>query len=73
MTTKLDKTLKREILVKGQPYVVTLHPEGLRITAKGKRKGHELAWEALVTGDAELSAALDASLQKVKTEAEPQT
>ena len=52
MPTKLLKPLKREIIIKDQPYIVTLSPEGLKITVKGKRKGQELAWDALVGADA---------------------
>ncbi|HEY0768031.1 MAG TPA: hypothetical protein VGD47_08740 [Steroidobacteraceae bacterium] len=62
MATKLNKQLKREIDVDGKPYMVTLSPEGLKLTEKGKRLGRELTWKDLVTGDAALSAALNASL-----------
>jgi len=31
---------------------------------KGKRKGHGLSWDALVSGEAALAAALNASLQR---------
>jgi hypothetical protein len=60
--TSLDKPLKREIKVKGKPFVVTLSPEGLKVTAKGRRKGLELAWVDLLSGDAAMAAALNASL-----------
>jgi hypothetical protein len=60
--TKLDRPLKREIKVKGKPFVVTLAPEGLRVTAKGRRKGLELEWVDLLSGDAAMAAALNASL-----------
>lgn len=63
MPTKLDKTLKREIAVKGRPYVLTLSPEGLKLTAKGRRKGQQLRWEDLVSGEAALAAALNASVE----------
>ena len=63
MTTKLEKPLKREIIVHGKPYVVTLTPEGLKLTGKGKRNGQELRWDALLSGDAALAVALNASLQ----------
>jgi hypothetical protein len=43
---------------------VTIDPQGLKIVPKGKRKGLELAWQALVSGDAALATALNASLQK---------
>jgi hypothetical protein len=42
--------------------MVTLSPEGLKLTEKGKRLGRELTWKDLVSGDATLSAALNASL-----------
>jgi hypothetical protein len=64
MATKLDKPLKREIQVEGKPYMLTISPEGLKLVPKGKRKGQELAWEALVSGEAALAVALNASLKK---------
>ncbi|HEX7879701.1 MAG TPA: hypothetical protein VF720_09845 [Candidatus Eisenbacteria bacterium] len=64
MTTCLDKTLKREIEVDGAAYVVTLSPDGLKLTLKGRRKGVELAWKDLVSGEAALAAALRASLEE---------
>ena len=48
MTTKLNKQLKREIDVDGKPYMVTLSPEGLKLTEKGKRLGREHSWKALL-------------------------
>jgi hypothetical protein len=66
MTTKLDKALKREITVDGQPFIVTIDPNGLKITAKGKRKGQELAWKDLLSGEAALAVALNASLAQVR-------
>jgi hypothetical protein len=64
MATKLEKPLKREIQISGQPYVLTITPQGLTLVPKGKRKGQELAWSALVSGEAALAAALNASLQR---------
>ena len=63
MATKLEKTLKREIEIDGDPYIVTLSPDGLKITAKGKRKGQELTWKDLVSGQAALAVALNASIR----------
>jgi hypothetical protein len=60
--TKLDRPLKREISIKSQPFVVTLDANGLKITQKGRRNGMELTWNDLVSGDAALSTALNASL-----------
>jgi hypothetical protein len=62
MATKLDKPLKREIDVAGKPYMLTITPEGLKLVPKGRRKGQELAWTALVSGEAALATALNASL-----------
>lgn len=64
MTTKLEKPLKREIEIAGEPYVLTISPEGLKLVRKGKRKGQELLWRDLVSGDAALAVALRASLNR---------
>lgn len=64
MVTKLEKPLKREIDVDGEAYVLTLSPEGLKLVRKGKRKGLELAWADLVSGEAALAVALRASLEQ---------
>ena len=63
MATKLDKHLKREIDIEGQPFMLTISPEGLKLVPKGKRNGLELAWNDLVNGQAALSAALNASAE----------
>jgi hypothetical protein len=62
MTTPLEKTLKRALTVKGREYVLAISPEGLKLTAKGKRNGVELGWESLISGEAALAVALQASL-----------
>lgn len=64
MATKLDKPLKREVQVDGKPYMLTVTPEGLKLAPKGRRKGQELSWSALVSGEAALAAALNASLKR---------
>ena len=63
MTTKLEKPLKRELAINGEPYVLLLTPEGLKLTQKGKRKGLELSWKDLIGGEAALAVALKASLE----------
>ena len=63
MATKLAKPLRREITIGDSLYIVTISPEGLKLTAKGKRKGIELAWSAMVSGEAALASALNASLR----------
>ena len=62
MTTKLNGQLRRELDIEGGTYTLTLTPDGLKLAPKGKRKGVELAWKALVGGEAALAAALNASL-----------
>jgi hypothetical protein len=62
MTTPLSKTLKRELEIKGERYVITLTPQSLKVTRKGRRKGTELEWEDLISGDAALAVALNASV-----------
>jgi hypothetical protein len=64
MATTLDKPLKRELRIAGKPYVLTIAPRGLKLVPKGKRKGQELSWDALVSGEAALAAALNASLRR---------
>jgi hypothetical protein len=66
MATRLDRPLKREIEVDGEPYTLTISPEGLRLVRKGRRKGHELGWRELVTGEAALAVALNASLERAR-------
>jgi hypothetical protein len=61
MTTKLDKPIRREIEINEQPYTLTIDAEGLKLVEKGRRKGQELRWQDLVSGDAALTAALSAS------------
>jgi len=61
MTTKLEKELKREIQIDGKPYTLTLLPEGMKLTEKGRRIGRELAWKDLVSGEGAQAMALDAS------------
>jgi hypothetical protein len=63
MTTKLNAPLKRELIIRGEPYTLTTSPEGLNLVPKGRRKGFRLSWEAFVSGDAALATALAASVQ----------
>ncbi len=63
--TRLDRPLKRELRIKGAPYVLTIGPQELKLTRKGRRKGTVLAWTDLVSGEAALAVALNASLGKL--------
>lgn len=62
MVTKVEKDLKRELLIRDKPFTLTIGPERLKLTPKGHRNGLELKWEELVDGDAALVAALNASI-----------
>lgn len=62
--TKLDRPIKRELLIESKPYVLTIEPERFRLTLKGHRKGLEFAWRDLVSGEAALAMALNASLKQ---------
>ncbi len=66
MTTKLDGPLRREVDIDGAAYTLTVDPDGLRLVAKGRRKGLELRWSDLVSGDAALAAALQGSLASLQ-------
>jgi hypothetical protein len=62
MTTPLEKTVRRALSIGGRDYVVSLSPEGIKLTIKGHRLGVELKWADLVSGEAALATALQASL-----------
>jgi len=65
VATVLDKELKRQVTIDGVDYTVAVDPEGLRLTGKGKRKPDvELRWRDLLSGDAAMAVALNASLSK---------
>jgi hypothetical protein len=60
--TPLDKSLKRALQIKGVDYVVTLGPDALKVTRKGRRLGLELKWSDLISGESALAVALRASV-----------
>lgn len=64
MMTPLDKPLRRELDIDGRPHTLTVDPEGFKLVEKGRRKGTTLRWQDLVSGDAALATALQASLQQ---------
>lgn len=61
--TPLDKPIRREVQIEGVAYTLTIDPDGLKLTVKGRRKGIDLRWTDLVNGDAALAAALQGSLE----------
>jgi hypothetical protein len=68
VATRLDKTIKRELELDGALYTVTISPEGVAIAPKGRRKGHFLPWQTLLSGDAELTRDLKISLDAFRGE-----
>ncbi|MDQ3674388.1 MAG: hypothetical protein M3365_08440 [Gemmatimonadota bacterium] len=62
MATKLEKVLKREITIDGKAYMVAISPEGLKVTQKGFRRGPELTWRSIVSGEAEMGQQLRSSV-----------
>ena len=72
MTTILDKELKRQVTVDGVDYTVAVDPEGFRLTGKGKRRPQvELRWRDLLSGEAALAVALNASLSQQRQPTKP--
>lgn len=71
--TVLDKELKRQVTVDGVDYTVAVDPEGIRLTGKGKRRPEvELRWRGLLSGEAAMAVALNASLTKWQTATKPE-
>ena len=48
MTTKLDRPLKREIVVDEKPYTLTIDANGLKLVEKGRRNGQEVSWKQIL-------------------------
>ena len=48
MTTKLDRPLKREILIEEKAYTLTIDAEGLKLVEKGRRNGQSVSWKSIV-------------------------
>ena len=62
-TTALgERTLRRALRIDGRLYTLTLDDDGFKLSEKGRRLGLEIRWKALVSGEAALTAALNASL-----------
>lgn len=62
MATRLSKTIKRELELDGKLYTVSVSPMGVKVVPKGGRKGHEITWDDLLSGAAELRHNLNMSL-----------
>jgi len=74
VATVLDKELKRQVTVDGVGYTVAIDPEGIRLTGKGKRRPEiELRWRDLLSGEAAMAVALNASLAQRQAATKPKT
>ncbi len=61
MSTKLQKTIRREIEIDGEPFTIAISPEGFRLTKKRFRSGVALSWKMLWArhgNDADASAGM---------------
>ena len=47
MPTKLEKTIRREIEIDGEPFTISISPDGFRLTRKRFRSGVALSWKSL--------------------------
>jgi len=47
MSTKLEKTIRREIEIDGEPFTISISPDGFRLTKKRFRSGVALSWKAV--------------------------
>ena len=50
MTTKLDKPIRREIDIEGEPFTVVITPQGVRLTRKRFRSGKVVSWKTILDG-----------------------
>jgi len=59
MATKLEKSIRREIEIDGEPFTIVVTPDGFRLTKKRFRSGVALSWKALWVrfGDSTVSVA----------------
>jgi hypothetical protein len=67
MSTKLDKTIRREIEIDGELFTIAISPEGFRLTKKRFRSGVAMSWKSLWTrhgGDASATPSVSSSLSR---------
>lgn len=73
-TTALgDRVLRRALRIDGRAYTLMLDDDGFKLTEKGRRLGLEIRWAELVSGEAALAAALEASLTAPVGRREPRS
>jgi len=73
MATKLDKLLKREIEIDGKPYMVSLSPDGVKLTEKGKRKGLGVSWKGLANGESATALSLTGGSSESESDSESES
>ncbi|PXV55836.1 hypothetical protein SAMN04487785_108165 [Dyella jiangningensis] len=61
--TPLDKPLRRQVTIEGKTYTLVLDALGLKLMPRGHRKGQELSWKDIASGDAAIASALRASVR----------
>lgn len=61
--TPLDKPIKRGLTFGGKTYTLVIDPDGMKLAEKGHQRGVELRWKDVLSGDAGLAAALQASTE----------
>src|SRR3954462_1127973 len=62
MGRKLEKKLKSESEIDGKASMVAISPEGDKVTQKGFRRGPELTWRSIISGEAEMGQQLRSSV-----------
>lgn len=62
--TPLTKIIKRSLIIKRVEYVISLSPQSIKLTRKGRRLGVELKWADLTSGESALAIALQASVRR---------
>lgn len=66
MATKLDKSIKRELVQGDKTYTITIAPDGVKVVEKGKRNGKEVSWSSIISGDAALNEDLKISVDATR-------
>jgi hypothetical protein len=70
MSVALDKPIKREVRINGEPHTLTLDADGVTIVRKGARKGFTVTWASLVEGSPQMQLDLLRSIQAARPPAE---
>ena len=65
MATKLEKSIRREIEIDGEPFTVIVSPEGFRLTKKRFRSGVALSWKSVWVRFGDRAASLAGSDEPV--------